>query len=185
MQHSSMHSAEVVCRLLCSSRGLRASVMLLCRGLITATPGNPDRGMPDMSTAHGSSCKALARFLPRHAAMLQELDLSCLRWAGDEQWAAVSAVLARALWEAKDSLRLQSFRVCLSSPAVYQQVTAMAGCRRHLTQLVVYADNGESVFTHVSVSVLKVWKHVCDVAHASGASNISCICDSKARHKAE
>lgn len=143
LQHEALHTTNIVCRLLCTSRGTRAAVMLLCKGTMTVALGAACQGLPCLRTAHGPVHKSLVKFLTRHAALVQDLDLYMLSQLSDEQQLAASAVLSRALWEAKDSLCLQGLTVPLSCPALYQQVAVIASCRRQLTQLVVYGNDCE------------------------------------------
>jgi hypothetical protein len=142
LQHSAMHTPHVLCRLLCTSRGVRASVLLLCRGTLEVSPGATGQGVPLMRS-QGAVFNSLLRFLPRHAALVQALDLQRVGYFYEPAAQAVQAVLTRALWEAKGSLCLQSLTVPLSCPALYQQVAAIANCRSHLTRLVVHANDRE------------------------------------------
>jgi len=126
---------ELACTLLSVSCGMRHTVHLLCACKLSVELG--DSGA-DSKRKLGS----FARWLPRHAALVADLNTTdVIDMLPAEAAPSLEAIIARAMWEAGSKLQVDS--CAFYSGMLVQQAALLPSLRTRLTSLTFAPKGGE------------------------------------------
>jgi len=126
---------HLACTLLSVSCGMRHTVHLLCAGKLSVE-------LCDAGADSERKLRSFARWLPRHAALLDHLDteeLVCVQSTAAA--ASMEAITARAMWEAGSKLQVDS--CAFYSGMLVQQAALLPSLRTRLTSLIFAPEGGE------------------------------------------